>query len=205
MQNGDTYLYGIGTYDGTNYSSATTIQDVINGKQEALVSGTNLKTINNESLLGSGNITISGGGVVPDLGNAKIFYGTCDTAASTTKKEVVCSAFTSADFVAGALIFVKFSKTNSGAVASLTMDVNSTGEVRLKKMYKNTAPSDLAAVAELQADVTYLFTYTGSAWVCMTLDYNTTYSGMTDAEVTAGTGTTNRLITPARLKSAINT
>lgn len=32
------------------------------GKQEALVSGTNIKTINNESLLGSGNITISGGG-----------------------------------------------------------------------------------------------------------------------------------------------
>ena len=29
--------------------------------QEALVSGTNIKTVNNESLLGSGNITISGG------------------------------------------------------------------------------------------------------------------------------------------------
>ena len=33
----------------------------------------------------------------------------------------------------------------------------------------------------------------------------TTYSGMTDAEVTAGTGTSNRLITPARLKAAIET
>lgn len=31
-------------------------------KQEALVSGTNIKTINNTSLLGSGNITIQGGG-----------------------------------------------------------------------------------------------------------------------------------------------
>jgi hypothetical protein len=31
-------------------------------KQEALVSGTNIKTINNQSLLGSGNITIQGGG-----------------------------------------------------------------------------------------------------------------------------------------------
>lgn len=30
--------------------------------QEALVSGTNIKTINNESILGSGNITISGSG-----------------------------------------------------------------------------------------------------------------------------------------------
>lgn len=33
-----------------------------NGKQAALVSGTNIKTINNESLLGSGNISIQGGG-----------------------------------------------------------------------------------------------------------------------------------------------
>lgn len=32
------------------------------GKQDALISGTNIKTINNESLLGSGNITIQGGG-----------------------------------------------------------------------------------------------------------------------------------------------
>ena len=31
------------------------------GKQDALVSGTNIKTINNESILGNGNITISGG------------------------------------------------------------------------------------------------------------------------------------------------
>ena len=34
----------------------------INGAQEELVSGTNIKTINNESILGSGNITIQGGG-----------------------------------------------------------------------------------------------------------------------------------------------
>ncbi len=53
-----------------------------NGKQEALVSGTNIKTINNESLLGSGNISVaaelpsntaylsndSGDGIVPDDG-----------------------------------------------------------------------------------------------------------------------------------------
>ena len=36
------------------------------GKQDALVSGTNIKTINNESILGSGNITIQGGGGTVD-------------------------------------------------------------------------------------------------------------------------------------------
>ena len=34
----------------------------LNGKQDALVSGTNIKTINSQSILGSGNITIEGGG-----------------------------------------------------------------------------------------------------------------------------------------------
>ena len=34
----------------------------VNGKQDALVSGTNIKTVNGNSLLGSGDITIEGGG-----------------------------------------------------------------------------------------------------------------------------------------------
>lgn len=37
-------------------------------KQDTLVSGTNIKTINNESLLGSGDITIASGATVVDLG-----------------------------------------------------------------------------------------------------------------------------------------
>lgn len=38
------------------------VKSLVSGKQDALVSGTNIKTINNTSLLGSGNITIEGGG-----------------------------------------------------------------------------------------------------------------------------------------------
>lgn len=45
-----------------NPSSILEIIDTINGKQDTLVSGTNIKTINNTSLLGSGNIDIQGGG-----------------------------------------------------------------------------------------------------------------------------------------------
>lgn len=40
---------------------ATGVIPDISGKQDTLVSGTNIKTINNESILGSGNITIEGG------------------------------------------------------------------------------------------------------------------------------------------------
>ena len=38
------------------------LNDLESDKQDVLISGTNIKTINNESILGSGNITISGGG-----------------------------------------------------------------------------------------------------------------------------------------------
>jgi hypothetical protein len=60
---------GLGNVDNTSdadkpISSAT--QSALNGKQATLVSGTNIKTINGDSLLGSGNITISGGGGISD-------------------------------------------------------------------------------------------------------------------------------------------
>ena len=38
------------------------VNEIIDDKQDTLVSGTNIKTINNTSILGSGNIDIQGGG-----------------------------------------------------------------------------------------------------------------------------------------------
>ena len=60
---------GLGNVDNTSdadkpISSAT--QSALNAKQATLVSGTNIKTINGTSLLGSGDITISGGGGISD-------------------------------------------------------------------------------------------------------------------------------------------
>ena len=49
-------------YTKSETSGATQISTALSGKQDTLVSGTNIKTINNESLLGSGNINIQGGG-----------------------------------------------------------------------------------------------------------------------------------------------
>ena len=48
--------------DLTNYYTKTETDDLLDGKQATLQSGTNIKTINNESILGSGNIDIQGGG-----------------------------------------------------------------------------------------------------------------------------------------------
>lgn len=52
--------------DKTELPDVSTIatKTELNAKQDALVSGTNIKTINGESLLGEGNITIEGGGTI---------------------------------------------------------------------------------------------------------------------------------------------
>ena len=59
--------------DLTNYYTKGETDTLLGEKQPTLVSGTNIKTINNESLLGEGNIDIQGGSsvnVVQDIGTS---------------------------------------------------------------------------------------------------------------------------------------
>ena len=63
------------TVSDSNYPSEKLVKDSLDGKQATLVSGTTIKTINNTSILGSGNISISTGTVdlievVQSLGTA---------------------------------------------------------------------------------------------------------------------------------------
>ena len=51
-----------GTSGVVDLGNVITAHQDISGKQDKLVSGSNIKTINGQSLLGSGNITIEGGG-----------------------------------------------------------------------------------------------------------------------------------------------
>ena len=62
--NGKTGAVVLKTSDLTNDSGFITSSYHDSDKQDTLVSGRNIKTINNQSLLGSGNITISDGGSV---------------------------------------------------------------------------------------------------------------------------------------------
>lgn len=63
-----------GKVDTSTYTAYTAATDTaLSGKQETLVSGTNIKTINNESVLGSGNITIDTGNKVEVSGTTLVF------------------------------------------------------------------------------------------------------------------------------------
>ena len=135
-------------------------------------------------------------------GNAGgVFYGTSSTAAGTAAKVVTCEDFTSADLVAGTVIAVKFSATNSGAVASLSLNVNGTGAKNIKYINNGTL-GNLSSAGYLKANTTYYFYYDGTYWVAL-FNYNLTYSAMSEAEALAGTATSARTITAARLKQAI--
>ena len=104
------------------------------------------------------------------INNGRFFYGQCDTAASTVAKVVTCANFTANDLVKGAVIFVLFTVTNSGAVADITMDVNSTGAKPIK-CFRNGAVVTLPGAGYLLANQTYLFCYDGTNWVTI-MDYD---------------------------------
>ncbi len=94
------------------------LKSLFDDKQDLLESGTNIKTINNQSLLGSGDITISGGG------STTTWYGTSSTVESTSTKVVTCAGFT---LEIGAIISVMFSTANTSS--TLYFNINNTGQI----------------------------------------------------------------------------
>ena len=240
---------GLETYEAT-------VKGRLQNKQDTLESGTNIKTINNESLLGSGNITIQGGGgtptdvkingtsitsnneadiktegtynastnkiatmsdiptiptlatvattgdyddlldkpTIPTVGNAKTYYGTSSTSASTAAKTVTCSGFT---LETGATIFVKFTNANSYD-GTATLNVNSTGA------------KDIATVGTTKTSRYYWksgeivgFIYDGTNYVMIEQgNATTTYYGVT--KLSSSTTSTSEAVaaTPKAVKTA---
>jgi hypothetical protein len=124
-------------------------------------------------------------------------YGYCTTAAATVAKTVTVSPEPK-ELATGLMIAVKFQYANTGT--NPTLDVNNLGAITIKR-YGTTAAGTSAA-ANWNANSVVILTYDGTYWQLTDFN-NTTYSGMTDTEYQAGTSTSNRLITPARLKAAI--
>ena len=140
------------------------------------------------------------GGNTYSIPISETIYCTCSTAEGTAAKTATIVSGELSTLATGTLVFVKF--TNSNTASNPTLQVGSTTAKSIKR-YGTTAPSTSAA-SSWNAGAVISFIYDGTYWQ-MTDWINTTYSGMTDAEVSAGTGTSNRLITPARLKTAVQT
>ena len=85
-----------------------------------------------------------------------IHYGECSTAASTATKVVSCTNFT---LETGAVIYVRFTVTNTATAGDLQLNVNSTGAKGIK--YRN---ANLPSAGDLAAGRTYCFVYDGTYW-----------------------------------------
>lgn len=128
-----------------------------------------------------GNV-VAGGSTHP-VGST--LYGTCATTPETAAKIVTCAAFDA--LVEGVTIHVKFTYANS--TTSPTLNVNSTGAKTIK------CSGGLLPKWEIGDVVS--FTYDGTNWVMNDAYYeNTMYSTLTAAELTTGTSTATRVVTP---------
>lgn len=112
---------GTSIVPGTTWPvTSDSISTALSRKQEALVSGTNIKTVAGTSLLGSGNIAVA----TMSGANAG---GICNTAKATAAKVVSINGFS---LYTGATVKVMFSNGNNGITP--TLNVNSTGAISIK-------------------------------------------------------------------------
>ena len=143
----------------------------ISGKQDKLVSGTNIKTINGTSILGSGDITISGGSSSGSGAYAEVNHGTSDTAFTLTPNtfhvwgEVSELTLTLGDETAGVANEFLFQFTSGSTPTSLTLpdDIkwanDSAPTIAENKIYQISVLKGLASCLEFEHNVKTLITF----------------------------------------------
>lgn len=181
----------------------TSHQD-ISVKQDKLVSGTNIKTINGESILGSGDITISGGSGGGSGAYAEVNHGTSDTTFTLTPNtfhiwdEVSALTLTLGSETAGVANEYLFQFNSGSEATTLTMsdDIKWTEELIIEpnRIYQVSILKGLASVLswEVEASITFPITLEmGNNGENGVLLYN--YFADTYGQATAGTAITEEI------------
>jgi hypothetical protein len=125
-----------------SYVDATSsIQTQLNAKQATLVSGTNIKTINSTSLLGSGDIVISGSLADGDYGDVLVASsGTVWTVQSATSPDITTSITTPSTTFA--LVNATATTINFAAAATTLNIGNASGSTNLLGLLKVASDTD---------------------------------------------------------------
>lgn len=173
LGSGDIAISGSGgTTDGTTLCTTTNTYSILpacntkwNGKQDALVSGTSIKTINGTSILGSGDIVISGGGgsATPD--------GTTISTNASSQLCIVCackqkwdntvpnSTYTTVDCSVGAFIDTSTLDKTVNLVFSANSNNNTTTSVYSRACISTMALScgglSCSVIAQTSVSVNY--------------------------------------------------
>lgn len=124
---GSTHTFNLPTASATNRGALSSANwSTFNGKQDALVSGTNIKTVNGNSLLGSGNLTVTGsaGGVTLVTQKNNI------TTAATSAMQILASENISSSIGLGMLqVTAMFRKTVGTQAWTPRLYVNSSASL----------------------------------------------------------------------------
>ena len=110
----------------------------IQGKQDKLVSGTNIKTINNQSILGSGNISIEGGGSTVVVDDAL-----SDTSENPVQNKVITTRVTSIESSLG-------SKANASDIPTKVSQLENDSTYQTKANL-DTALADYAKTSDVNS------------------------------------------------------
>lgn len=127
-----------------------------------------------------------------------VVYCTCSTAAATAAKEATIESGSLTSLNKGDQAIVKF--TNANSVASPTLKIGSTDAKSIKR-YGTTAPSTSSATSWNAGSAVY-FVYDGTYWQQIGF-LNSTYSEISSANITNGSGSTAGLVTGRRAKAAV--
>lgn len=127
-----------------------------------------------------------------------VVYCSCATAAATAAKVATIEAGSLASLNEGDQAIVKF--TNANSVANPTLNIGSTGAKSIKR-YGTTAPSTSADTSWNAGSCVY-FVYDGTYWQQIGF-LNRTYSEISVANITNGSGSSGGLVTGRRAKSAV--
>lgn len=172
-------------------ASGITSEDISewDSKQDALVSGTNIKTINNQPILGEGNLNISGA-------PKNIWYGICGTATGERDKVVITSDghFT---LTKGNMVRVKFTNAQKYH-GTARLNVDGTGAVDIARVGATTSTQYYWSVGEVVD-----FVYDGDNFVMSNKGTaSTTYYGLTKLSSAIDSTSTALAATPSAVKQA---
>lgn len=127
-----------------------------------------------------------------------VVYCTCSTASGTAAKVATIESGSLTSLNEGDQAIVKF--TNANGVASPTLQVGTTTAKSIKR-YGTTAPSTSAETSWNAGSAVY-FVYDGTYWQQIGF-LNTTYSEISQGNITNGSGSSTGLVTGRRAKAAV--